>query len=103
MDRDALNSDIVNLTVYTVGITPIQIALGRPGRRSIVFSASGNEAITVGLTSSVVAGQGLQIQNTIGPQYFERPKYAPFVVSAMWAVGAAAGGTLTVLEIVDNP
>lgn len=101
-NRYAMPTDLIREAAITVVAAVIQVAVQSRARRSIILSNGGSTTITVGTSGQLIAGQGVVVPPNTQPVQIDRCDSAPWVVSALYAIGSGAGGLLGVVEIIDQ-
>lgn len=88
-----------SLTSATVGTSASRIVLNNPRRVKLVLLNLGASDVFVGFNSSVTTSAGIKLVASTGFIESNAADDGEEVLSELWAISAAAGNTVMILEV----
>lgn len=100
--REARRTDLVNEVNVTVGVAVVPVLAANPARRAIIISNASSTRVSFSNNPNMIAGQGVTLNGNVNPLVLERCVVAPWIVGPIYAIAAAAGNSVCIIEIIDH-
>jgi hypothetical protein len=88
-------------TVITAGLSSVVLVGSSPFRRTLIISPPSNVLVTIGNTSLVTLGNGININQGVTVQIFRWSDFGDWIRQTLWIIASLAATPVGVLDVSD--